>query len=279
MKTSSRFPGREKSSLAGVIGEPPNGPEWTRTRGSIFGAGGPPALFSGERRALRCLRDLLIKFRIHPLGFAGVAALFLAQLTAAKAASVTFKLADGKDQPVADAVVSLIPLDVPAKVVPPAAPLEIVQRGEEFSPYVTALVVGTSVSFPNRDTVQHHVYSLSKPKKFELPLYAGEAKAPVLFDQPGIVALGCNIHDWMAAYVVVLATPWFGRTAADGTATVAEVPPGRYRAEVWHPRLAKTQSREVTVTADAAAAPLAFSLALKADRRLHRSNAKSGLYN
>ena len=191
------------------------------------------------------------------------------------AGNVEFRLADAKGRAIADAVVSLVPLDAPARVTPPAAPLEIMQQNEEFVPYVTALVVGTAVSFPNRDTVQHHVYSLSLPKKFELPLYAGESKAAIVFDQPGVVALGCNIHDWMAAYVVVLATPWFARTGADGRGMIGAVPAGRYRAEVWHPRLARTETRELVV-AGAAPEPLGFTLALKPDRRIRRTPLSDG---
>ncbi|MDB6126184.1 MAG: hypothetical protein JWM35_80, partial [Verrucomicrobia bacterium] len=200
------------------------------------------------------------------LAFAG---LFFLGITIAPAASVEFQVADTKNAAVMDAVVSLVPVDAPARLQPPSVPVEIMQRGEEFSPYVTPLVVGTAVSFPNRDTVQHHVYSLSKPKRFELPLYAGEAKEAIVFDQPGVVVLGCNIHDWMSAYVVVLTTPWFAQTKADGRATIADVPAGRYRAEVWHPRLGKIETREVTV-ADGAA-PVVFSLALKAERRIRRT--------
>ncbi|MDB6167381.1 MAG: hypothetical protein JWM88_245 [Verrucomicrobia bacterium] len=185
------------------------------------------------------------------------------------ASAVGFRVADAKGAPVADAVVSLTPLDGPARLEPPTAPVEIMQRGQEFSPYVTPLVAGTRVSFPNRDTVQHHVYSLSKPKKFELPLYAGEAKEAIVFDQPGIVALGCNIHDWMSAYVVVLATPWFAQTGADGRAAITGIPPGRYRAEAWHPRLGKVESRELDVSGPPAAS-VDFTLALKPDRRLRR---------
>ena len=200
-------------------------------------------------------------------------------LGSAIAGPVEFKLTDAKGRPVPDAVVSLMPLDAPPRLTPPTAPLEIMQKGQEFLPYVTPLVVGTTVSFPNRDTVQHHVYSLSKPKKFELPLYAGEAKAPVVFDQPGVVALGCNIHDWMSAYVIVLTTPWFAKTGADGTATIAGAPDGRYRAEVWHPRLARTESRELTIAGDAPV-PLAFTLPLKADRRIRRGTGPdAGGYN
>lgn len=189
---------------------------------------------------------------------------------AGRASGVEFRVADTKGHPVENAVVSLTPLDAPAPPLhSPAAPLVIQQKGQEFSPYVTALVVGTAVTFPNRDTVQHHVYSLSPPKKFELPLYAGEAKEAIVFDRPGVVSLGCNIHDWMSAYIVILATPWFARTGADGTAVVAEVPAGRYHAEVWHPRLPKGESRELTLTATPA--PVAFALALKPDRRIRRS--------
>ena len=204
-----------------------------------------------------------------------LASLLLFTLGSAAGAPVEFQVLDAKGRPVPDAVVSLVPLDTAVPVSPPAAPLEIVQKGQEFLPYVTPLVVGTAVSFPNRDTVQHHVYSLSKPKKFELPLYAGQAKAPVVFDQPGVVALGCNIHDWMSAYVVVLATPWFALTGADGRAQVAAVPDGRYRAEVWHPRLARTETREISL-AGGAPTPLAFTLTLKAERRMHR-NPRPGL--
>lgn len=214
------------------------------------------------------------------------------------AADVAFNITDDKGAPVADAVVSLVSLDATpalsssngAKLAPPAQPLDILQQGREFAPYVTPLRVGTAVNFQNRDTVQHQVYSSSAPRKFELPLYAGEAKEAIVFDKPGVVAVGCNIHDWMIAYVVVLETPWFAKTAATGAATISAVPPGRYRAEVWQPRLAKPEVREVTV-ADAApalsppavsppnrsnVAPLEFKLALKPDRRIRRAPATSG---
>ncbi len=186
------------------------------------------------------------------------------------AGEVAFKLVDAKNAPVADAVVSLMPLDTPPKITPPAEPLELSQSGQEFSAYVTPVAVGTTIVFPNRDSVAHQVYSLSPAKKFTFPLYKPGAEPTVVFDQPGVIVLGCNIHDWMSAYIVVLATPHFARTTADGAATITSVPPGRYRAEVWHPRLAKTETRELTV-ADTAAAPLAFTLTLKPDRRIRRA--------
>jgi len=200
------------------------------------------------------------------------------------AADVEFRLTDATSHPVADAVVSLTPLDSPTppstttSTDAPAALPEIMQQHQEFSPFVTAIRVGTAVRFPNRDTVQHHVYSLSKPKKFELPLYKPGQAETTLFEQTGIVTIGCNIHDWMLAYVVVLETPWFVVTPAGGTATLHEVPPGRYRAEVWQPRLAKPLTRELSIPADTAV-PLAFSLMLKPDRRIRRTpNSDAGGY-
>jgi len=198
---------------------------------------------------------------IVPLAFASIRC---------AASEVAFKLTDTKGAPIADAVVSLAPLDVAVKVSPPAEPIELSQSGQEFSAWVTPVLVGTTAVFPNRDTVAHQVYSLSPAKKFALPLYKPGSEGSAVFDQPGVVVIGCNIHDWMSAYIVVLATPFFARTNFDGTATVAAVPPGRYRAEVWHPRLAKTETRELTVT-EPAPSPLAFTLTLKPDRRIRRA--------
>lgn len=197
-----------------------------------------------------------------------VPAVFVAA-AAPGAGRVRVEIKDPKGAPVADAVASLVPLDRTATVTPPAEPVTIVQDNEEFQPYVTAVVVGTRVSFPNRDKVQHHVYSQSKAKRFEIPLYRGEAKEPVLFDQPGVVSLGCNIHDWMAAYLVVLPTPHFARSGEDGLVPLAALPAGRYRLEVWHPRATQTVTREVTIASDAATQVI--SVTLRADRRIRRA--------
>lgn len=189
--------------------------------------------------------------------------------SATSAGNVRVEIKDPKGAPVADAVASLVPLDTRPVLQPPAEPVVIAQNKEEFQPYVTAIVVGTRVSFPNQDKVQHHVYSQSKAKPFEIPLYRGEAKAPVQFDQPGVVALGCNIHDWMSAYVVVLATPHFARSGDDGLVPLAALPAGRYRLEVWHPRAIQTVTREVVISEDEATQVIAVTL--RADRRIRRA--------
>lgn len=200
-------------------------------------------------------------------------ALFTPRVSAAGAVLVTVK--DNKGASVADAAVYLTALDQPPALNPPAEPLLIVQQGQEFDPYVTIVVAGSSVSFPNRDNIRHQVYSLSKAKPFEIPLYGPGASQTVRFDRPGIVALGCNIHDHMSAYVVVVATPHFLKTADDGLAQISNMPPGRYRLDVWHPRLAGETRRDIVIAPDAAATQ-AIAVTLKPDKRIRRAPDGSG---
>ncbi len=147
------------------------------------------------------------------------------------------------------------------------------QRDKQFIPYVTALQVGTSVLFPNNDNIRHHVYSLSPAKKFELPLYAGVPAEPVTFDKEGFVTLGCNIHDWMIAYVAVLATPYFEVTGKEGRTRLKDLPPGQYIVEVWQPSL-KGAPEKFAQRVDLAARDakeLVFTLDLKPHFRAKRA--------
>jgi len=206
---------------------------------------------------------------------AAITLLALSALPACAENTVRVLTTDGAGKPVADAVAYLVSLDSPAPVHPPDRPVEIIQRDQEFSPYVTPIVVGTRVVFPNRDTVQHHVYSVSPAKKFEIPLYIGDSSGTILFDREGVVTLGCNIHDWMVAYVFVLGTPYFAKTGADGTANITGLPPGRYRLEVWHPRLAAKVGRELDVSMNGEATQV-ISVVLRPDRRIRRAPDSAG---
>lgn len=116
------------------------------------------------------------------------------------------------------------------------------QVNKEFVPHVLPIRRGTTVSFPNKDNIRHHVYSFSPAKVFELPLYTGIPASPVLFDKAGAVALGCNIHDWMVAYVYVADSPYFGKTGADGKVVLNDVPAGKYVIHTWHARLIGTEA-------------------------------------
>ncbi len=156
--------------------------------------------------------------------------------SAARAGMVQVQLQDAASKPLADAVVFLESPQARAAV-RPLQGAEIAQANKQFEPRVTVIPLGSSVQFPNRDTVRHHVYSFSPVKNFELKLYAGVAANPVLFDRSGIAVLGCNIHDNMAAWVVVVDTPYYGRSADTGRLMLANVPPGTYRLRSWHPAL------------------------------------------
>ncbi|HAW22137.1 MAG TPA: hypothetical protein DCX38_02040, partial [Pseudomonas sp.] len=114
------------------------------------------------------------------------------------------------------------------------------QIDKQFVPAVLAVATGTAVSFPNRDDIRHQVYSFSPAKRFELRLYEGTPSAPVTFDQPGLVILGCNIHDWMLGYVYITDDPWFGVSDAEGRIQL-DAPAGQYPAPLWHPALVDMQ--------------------------------------
>lgn len=173
-----------------------------------------------------------------------VVCLLLASAAAgtAAAASVTVTVADASGVLV-DAVVSL----EPARPVAPSAG-KTVEMDQINSQFVLAVRTGTLVRFANNDQIRHQVYSFSPVKRFELPLFQGTTAAPVRFDQPGLVTIGCNIHDSMQGYIVVLETPYFGKTGSDGR-TQLEAPAGNYTLRVWHPRIKGAASSEPLVIA------------------------------
>ncbi len=110
------------------------------------------------------------------------------------------------------------------------------QKDKAFVPKLRVIQTGTSVNFPNFDTVRHHVYSFSPTKTFEIKLYAGTPAAPVVFDKPGTATLGCNIHDRMLGYIHVVDTPYFGVSDAGGNVSI-DIPPGEHRIRVWAPSM------------------------------------------
>jgi len=116
---------------------------------------------------------------------------------------------------------------------------QMAQRTRQFEPHVLVVQTGTAVSFPNFDTVRHHVYSFSATKTFDIKLYAGTPAEPVVFDTPGVAALGCNIHDRMSAHIVVVDTPIFAKSDDAGTATF-DLPAGDHVLMFWHAKLGAT---------------------------------------
>jgi hypothetical protein len=167
-------------------------------------------------------------------------ALSLARVAAAHAATVTATVTDDRGRLLSDAVVMISP--EPGTPMPAATPgrlasATIDQKDETFVPFVSVIHTGGSATFRNSDPIRHHVYSFSPIHPFEMVQPPGEVSAPVRFDRPGSVAIGCNIHDHMIAYIQVTDAPWARVTDAAGHAVIADVPAGRFVATVWHPRM------------------------------------------
>ena len=159
----------------------------------------------------------------------------------------SFHVEDSNGQPLQDAVV-IVP--APSNG-PPAEAAIMDQVNNAFVPYVLVIQKGQEVTFPNSDRRRHHVYSFSPAKSFEIKLYAGEPEAPVLFDKTGIVVLGCNIHDSMLAYIVVVDSPLAGTTDAQGNLTLADSP-APASIQVWHPLMQTPAPELVTIPLPAA---------------------------
>lgn len=188
----------------------------------------------------------LLGVRTAIAGVALICTLLCMAPAAAATLAISVQLADGK--PLADAVVTVQPV---GGKLPAPAPIKAAmdQMNRMFVPEVLVVPVGSAVSFPNSDSVSHQIYSFSPAKRFQLPLYRGKPYPPVVFDHPGIVILGCNIHDWMIAYIDVTDAPFYGTTDAQG-AWSTQLPAGHYQISVWHPRMreqAPTLVREVTI--------------------------------
>ena len=136
-----------------------------------------------------------------------------------------------------DAVVTLYPAGSAARPPRRGGRFVVSQQDLQFHPFLTIVPVGADVSFPNLDPTKHHVYSFSPAKRFELKLFAKDQSRTVHFDKPGVVALGCNIHDQMSAFIVVTDSAWTARTNAQGMASFADAPNAPARLTVWHPYL------------------------------------------
>ena len=142
---------------------------------------------------------------------------------------------DGKG--IAQAVVFVQTLPDGVSPLAPLAAAQMDQVNEQFAPTLLPIPVGTEVSFPNQDQIHHHVYSFSRTKRFEIPLYRGEEVPPIVFDKVGVVKVGCNIHDWMAGFVLVVDTPYYTQTNEQGIAQFDLTNTGNYRVVIWHPQL------------------------------------------
>lgn len=156
---------------------------------------------------------------------------------AAHAATADISVRGPDGRPLTDAVVMIEAAHPSAGPIHFPWPMVMAQQNISFVPHVLIVAVGTTVSFPNRDRVRHHVYSVSKAKKFDIKLYGRDETRTETFDKPGVVALGCNIHDTMSGFIVVVDTPYAASADAQGHVHFADVPAGAATIKVWSPSL------------------------------------------
>jgi plastocyanin len=179
------------------------------------------------------------------------------------AAPLAVRVVDGAGHPVADAVVTLYPSGAAARPARGGSRFVVAQQHLQFTPFLTIVPVGADVSFPNLDPTKHHVYSFSAAKKFELKLFARDQSRTVHFDKAGVVALGCNIHDQMSAFIVVTDSAWTARTNAHGMAVFADAPSAPGRLTLWHPYLRGVPGGSMTQMVGPAQRSAAFSVRLR----------------
>ncbi|MDB6164642.1 MAG: methylamine utilization protein [Xanthomonadaceae bacterium] len=194
-----------------------------------------------------------------------IAAFVLLSPLWALAGELTVLIDDGHGHRVADAVVTMRSSD-PGRAIAShsAVSRTIDQRDLAFVPYIEVFQPGDAVVFRNSDRTRHHVYSFSPAKQFEFVLAPGESSKPQRLEKTGVVAVGCNIHDQMIAYLFVSDAPWVARSGRDGRVDFKGLPPGAYVVDVWQPRMRPGRSPKslTAVVADAGSRTLAWSLSL-----------------
>lgn len=204
-------------------------------------------------------------FTLQPLLTSILLALMVPAMV--NAAELSVEVQDSTGKKLTDAIVYLENSKTTGKV--SDTTIDIEQKGRQFNPLVSVVQAGANVNFPNRDKVRHHVYSFSPAKKFELKLYSGVPTKPVLFDKPGTVVLGCNIHDAMLAFIHIVETPYFAKTNPSGVATISNIPEDSYELKVWHYALqTENKAAQQVITIKSGNQPLLIQLEINDAKRL-----------
>lgn len=184
----------------------------------------------------------MLKSLIRRTSILGFVTFLVSYCTCAVAGTITVVDKDGKA--LSNAVISLRGSET-ANIEPTTTPAVMDQVNRRFQPHILVVNKGEYVAFPNSDNIRHHVYSFSTPKQFEIKLYSGDTIDPVIFDKPGIVVLGCNIHDSMVGYIFVKDGQQTWITDENGQAEVGDIDGV---ADVWHPELSLNHVQRLPFT-------------------------------
>ena len=180
--------------------------------------------------------------------------LILAQAPSARGVQVTGRIVilEKGNKPSPDLGDAVLYLEGSAAAPVKPVTVEIAITDKTYAPHVVVVPLGSTVRFPNHDPFNHNVFSVSEPNQFDLGLYGrGEAKGHT-FTNPGLVRVYCDVHPRMVAYVQVMANRYYAQPGTDGSFTIDNVPPGRYRLHVWHERIPAEIVRDVTAGGDSA---------------------------
>lgn len=156
---------------------------------------------------------------------------------AAAPASLKVQVVDNDGLPVRDAVVELRSANGSTGKISFPWKMGMAQKNQQFAPGTLVVAKGSTVAFPNLDTVRHSIYSFSKIARFEIDLYGRDQTRTHTFPLTGSVKLGCNIHDKMRGYIRVTDTPYASKTDNNGYAVLTGMPGGKASITVWHPLL------------------------------------------
>jgi plastocyanin len=188
---------------------------------------------------------------------------------------LSVQLNDEEGNPISDAVIEILLPDEMRSEYQSKADATVDQRDKEFVPNMLTIVSGNSVSFPNSDDILHHVYSFSPTVSFNIPLYGKGTSDQYsqTFNSVGVVEIGCNVHDWMLAYIYVAETSLSAISDDNGLAILETVPAGTFELLIWHSRLT---DNDIAMTytiefVDGEQVNLSYTLELKRDRRIRRS--------
>jgi len=168
--------------------------------------------------------------------YLGLVVYILSSLFIASAQKITIQVVDTQAMPVDGMVVYLTPDN--QKAMPTNySTLVVTQKNKSFAPYVAVTQKDQSIAFDNQDNITHHIYSVSGGNRFDFKIKAGHSKSTQQLNHAEEIAMGCNIHDWMSGYVLVVDTPYYSQTNDKGFAIINVDLVGRYTLSVWHPQL------------------------------------------
>lgn len=161
----------------------------------------------------------------------------------AAAVDLVVNLTDANNRPVENVIVYATPSSGVEGLTPNTNQLTINNENKKFAPYVAVMQKGQSIRFNNKDDITHHIYSVSGENRFEFKLRANSMKDTQVMENAEEIAMGCNIHDWMSGYTLVVDTPYFGKTDANGKLVLPVATEETYRVTLWHPQLDMADNR------------------------------------